>query len=118
MISVRPGTLVTGIDRWFLEKLLNFDFFWFATPFEHSRSLGFIMPDKDVPAKMPLTLAVDLSETEREKILLFDPENTVFYSEEWRENASVVASFVRNIVNFRDGKADFVKKDYKITPFA
>ena len=117
MISVRPGTLVTGIDRWFLEKLLDFDFFWFADPFEHSKSLGFITPDKDVPVKVPLTLVVDLSETDREKLLSFDPENTVFYSEEWRENASVVASFVRNIVNFRDGEADFVKKDYKITPF-
>lgn len=118
MISVRPDTLVTGIDRWFLEKLIDFDFFWFASPFEHSKSLGFITPDKDVPVKMPVTLVVDLSETEREKILSFDPANTVFYSEEWRENASVAASFVRNIVNFRDGKADFVKKDHKIRPFS
>ena len=115
MISVSPDTLVTGIDRWFLEKLLDSDFFWFASPFEHSGSLGFITPDKDVPVKLPIMLVVDLSETEKEKILSFDPAKTVFYSEEWRENASFVASFVKNIVNFREGKPDFVKKDYKIT---
>lgn len=118
MISVQPDTLVTGIDRWYLEKLLDFDFFWFATPFEHSKSLGFIAADKVVSAKIPVTLVVDLSEIEKESVLSFDPAKTVFYSEEWRDNASVVASFVKNIVNFRNGKPDFVKKDYRITPFS
>lgn len=118
MISVKPDTLVTGIDRWFLEKLLESDFFWYAAPFEHSKSLGFIMPDKYIRKKIPAVLVVDLSEAEREKILLFDPAETVFYSEEWRENASVAASFVKNIVNFKNGTPDFVKKDYRITPLA
>ncbi|MBO4699263.1 hypothetical protein J5690_06595 [bacterium] len=114
MISVTPDTLVTGIDRWYLEKLIDFDFFWYANPFEHSKSHGFIVPDKDFSLKIPVTLVVDLSEAAQESLFSFDPANTVFYSEEWRENASVVASFVRNIVNFSEGRADFVKKDYKI----
>lgn len=116
MISISPDTLVTGIDRWYLEKLVDFDFFWYANPFEHSKSCGFIVPRKDFSLKIPATLVVDLSETDKDALFSFDPANTVFYSEEWRENASVVASFVRNIVNFCDGKPDFVKKDYKITP--
>ncbi len=114
MISVLPDTLVTGIDRWFLEKLLEFDFFWYANPFEHSKSKGFIIPRRDFSLKIPVKLVVDLSETETGTLFSFDPANTVFYSEEWRGNASVAASFVRNIVNFSDSKADFVKKDYKI----
>lgn len=118
MISVQPDTLVTGIDRWYLEKLLDFDFFWFATPFGHSKSLGFIAADKVVPAKIPVTLVVDLSEIEKESVLSFDPAKTVFYSEEWRDNASIAASFVKNIVSFRDGNPDSVKKDYRITPFS
>ena len=116
MISVTPDTLVTGIDRWYLEKLINFDFFWYAAPFEHSKSRGFIVPKQNFLPKIPVNLVVDLSETGREDVFLFDPAETVFYSEEWRENASVVASFVRNIVNFSDGSPDFVKKDYKIMP--
>ena len=114
MISVKPDTLVTGIDRWYLEKLLDFDFFWYSLPFEHSKSKGFILPQKDFSLKIPAVLVVDLSETEKENIFSFDPANTVFYSEEWRGNASAVASFVGNIVNFSNGKADFVKKDHKI----
>ncbi len=114
MISVKPDTLVTGIDRWYLEKLLDFDFFWYSLPFEHSKSKGFILPQKDFSLKIPAVLVVDLSESEKENLFLFDPANTVFYSEEWRGNASTAASFVRNIVNFTDGKAVFVKKDYKI----
>ncbi len=114
MITVTPDTLVTGIDRWYLEKLLDFDFFWYAQPFEHSKSKGFIVPKKDFSLKIPMTLVVDLSETGKDAVFSFDPAKTVFYSEEWRENASVAASFVRNIVNFSNGRADFVKKDYRI----
>ena len=114
MISVQPDTLVTGIDRWHLEKLLDFDFFWYANPFEHSKSQGFILPQKDFSLKIPVTLVVDLSETEKESVFSFDPAKTVFYSEEWRGNASAAASFVKNIVNFSNGRADFVKKDYRI----
>jgi len=114
MISVQPDTLVTGIDRWYLEKLLDFDFLWYAEPFEHSKSKGFIVPNKDFSMKIPMVLVVDLSEVEKESLFSFDPANTVFYSEEWRENASAVASFVKNIVNFAEGRSDFVKKDYKI----
>lgn len=114
MISVKPDTLVTGIDRWYLEKLLDFDFFWYSFPFEHSKSKGFILPQKDFSLKIPAVLVVDLSETEKENLFSFDPASTVFYSEEWRGNASVVASFVGNIVNFAGGKADFVKKEHKI----
>ena len=114
MTAVTPDTLVTGIDRWYLEKLLDFDFFWYAHPFEHSKSKGFILPDKDFSLKIPMTLVVDLSETGKDALFSFDPAKTVFYSEEWRENASAAASFVRNIVNFSNGRADFVKKDYKI----
>lgn len=114
MITVTPDTLVTGFDRWYLEKLLDFDFFWYAQPFEHSKSKGFIVPKKDFSLKIPMTLVVDLSETGKDAVFSFDPAKTVFYSEEWRENASTAASFVRNIVNFSNGKADFVKKDYKI----
>ena len=116
MISVSPDTLVTGIDRWYLEKLLDFDFFWYANPFEHSKSKGFIVPDKDFSLKIPVVLVVDLSEIGKDSVFSFDPSNTVFYSEDWRDNASTVASFVRNIVNFSDGVPDFVKKDYKIIP--
>ena len=65
--------------------------------------------------RIPAVLVVDLSEIEKESLFSFDPANTVFYSEEWRGNASSVASFVRNIVDFSGGKCDFVKKDYKIT---
>ena len=114
MTAVTPDTLVTGIDRWYLEKLLDFDFFWYAHPFEHSKSKGFILPEKDFSLKIPMTLVVDLSETGKDALFSFDPAKTVFYSEEWRENASAAASFVRNIVNFSNGRADFVKKDYKI----
>ena len=114
MTAVTPDTLVTGIDRWYLEKLLDFDFFWYAHPFEHSKSKGFILPQKDFSLKIPVTLVVDLSETGKESVFSFDPAKTVFYSEEWRGNASAAASFVRNIVNFSNGRADFVKKDYKI----
>lgn len=115
MTAVTPDTLVTGIDRWYLEKLLDFDFFWYAHPFEHSKSKGFILPQKDFSLKIPVTLVVDLSETGKESVFSFDPAKTVFYSEEWRGNASAAASFVRNIVNFSNGRADFVKKDYRIT---
>jgi hypothetical protein len=114
MISVTTDTLVTGIDRWYLEKLLDFDFFWYSLPFEHSGSKGFILPRSGFSLKTPVKLVVDLSETEKDDIFLFDPANTVFYSEEWRGNASVAASFVKNIVDFSGGKGDFVKKDYKI----
>ena len=115
MTAVQPDTLVTGIDRWYLEKLIDFDFFWYANPFEHSKSQGFIVPKKDFSLKIPMTLVVDLSETEKESIFSFDPSKTVFYSEEWRGNASLAASFVKNIVSFSNGRADFVKKDYRIT---
>ena len=115
MTAVTPDTLVTGIDRWYLEKLLDFDFFWYAHPFEHSKSKGFILPQKDFSLKIPVTLVVDLSETGKESVFSFDPAKTVFYSEEWRGNASAAASFVRNIVSFSNGRADFVKKDYRIT---
>lgn len=115
MITVTPDTLVTGINRWYLEKLLDFDFFWYAHPFEHSKSKGFILPQKDFSLKIPVTLVVDLSETEKESVFSFDPAKTVFYSEEWRGNASAAASFVRNIVSFSNGRTDFVKKDYRIT---
>ena len=118
MISVTTDTLVTGIDRWYLERLLDFDFFWYSLPFEHSKSKGFIMPRSDFSMKMPVKLVVDLSETENGNIFSFDPANTVFYSEEWRGNASVVASFVKNIVNFSNGKSDFVKKDHRIVSTA
>lgn len=114
MTAVTPDTLVTGIDRWYLEKLLDFDFFWYAHPFEHSKSKGFILPQKDFSLKIPVTLVVDLSETGKESVFSFDPSKTVFYSEEWRGNASAAASFVRNIVSFSNGRADFVKKDYRI----
>ena len=114
MISVQPDTLVTGIDRWFLEKLLDFDFFWYANPFEHSRSQGFILPQKYLSLKIPAVLVVDLAEIEKDSVFSFDPANTVFYSEEWRGNASIAASFVKNIVNFSNGRADLVKKDHKI----
>ncbi|MBQ4438155.1 hypothetical protein II898_04685 [bacterium] len=114
MITVTPDTLVTGIDRWYLEKLLDFDFFWYAQPFEHSKSKGFIVPKKDFSLKIPMTLVVDLSETGKDAVFSFDPAKTVFYSEEWRGNASTAASFVKNIVNFSNGRADFVKKDYRI----
>ena len=114
MISVQPDTLVTGIDRWHLEKLLDFDFFWYAYPFEHSKSKGFILPQKDFSMKIPMNLVVDLSETEKDTLFSFDPASTVFYSEEWRGNASAVASFVKNIVNFSEDRVDFVKKDHRI----
>lgn len=114
MISVRSDTLVTGIDRWHLEKLINFDFFWYANPFEHSKSKGFILPKQDFSIKIPVILVVDLSEVEKESVFSFDPAKTIFYSEEWRGNASTVASFVRNIVDFSGGKYDFVKRDYQI----
>ena len=114
MISVKPDTLVTGIDRWYLEKLLDFDFFWYANPFEHSKSQGFILPQKNFSLKIPAVLVVDLGEIEKEAVFSFDPANTVFYSEEWRGNASAVASFAGNIVNFSNGQADFVKKDHRI----
>ena len=114
MTTVQPDTLVTGIDRWYLEKLIDFDFFWYANPFEHSKSKGFILPKKDFSIKIPVTLVVDLSEVGKESVFSFDPAKTVFYSEEWRENASTVASFVRNIVDFSGGKSDFVKRDYQI----
>jgi len=114
MISIEPDTLVTGIDRWYLEKLLDCDFFWYSLPFEHSKSKGFILPNKKFSMKMPVILVVDLSETEQETVFSFDPANTIFYSEEWRGNASIAASFVKNIVNFTKGRSDFVKKDYKI----
>ena len=114
MISVQPDTLVTGIDRWYLEKLLDFDFFWYANPFEYSKSKGFIVPNKDFSLKIPVTLVVDLGEIEKDSVFSFDPVSTVFYSEDWRGNASTVASFVRNIVSFSEGIADFVKKDYRI----
>ena len=114
MISVQPDTLVTGIDRWYLEKLIDYDFFWYASPFEHSKSKGFILPKKEFSLKIPVILVVDLGETEKESVFSFDPVNTVFYSEEWRGNASVVASFVGNIIDFSGGKCDLVKKNHRI----
>lgn len=117
LISVRPETLVTGVDRWHLERLLDFDFIWYSMPFEHSRSQGFIIPGKEFSVKLPLVLAVDLSEAQETDLLSFDQKNTVFYSEEWNLTASSAASFVRNIVNFSNGKWDVVKKDHRIVPF-
>lgn len=110
-------TLVVGIDRWRFERLIAGDFFWFADPFEHSKSCGFIAPQKKFTLKIPCLLAVDLAEAVDTDLLSFDPAATVFYSESWGQGAASVASFVRNIVVFRGGKRDTVKKDFIIREF-
>ena len=116
MFILQPDTLVSGVDKWSVEKFCDFDFFWYSRPFEHSKSKGFITPEVGIPKQFPINIVVDLSEINDVDPFLFDLKKTVFYSEDWRGNASVVASFIKNIFRFCDGKWDFVKKDYKIVP--
>lgn len=115
MLTISPDTLVAGIDKWYVENCMNCDFFWFGHPFENSKAKGFIFPKKEFSVKMPVTLIVDLSETTETDIFSFDPKNTVFYSEDWVTDASIVASFIKNIINFKDGFPDIIKKDYQLT---
>lgn len=115
MIAIPTETLVTGIDKWFIENCVSGDFFWFGHPFDNSRAKGFIAPQKEFSMKLPVTLIVDLAETFETDLLSFDLKNTIFYSEEWKTDASKVASFIKNIINFKDGVPDTVKKDHKLT---
>lgn len=114
---IGADTLLTGVDRWFAERLIEGDFFWFVRPFEHSRSCGFIAPQKRFSLKIPCLLVVDLADSVETDLLSFDPAKTVFYSESWGAEAAYVASFVKNIVMFRGGKRDVVKKDFIIQEF-
>jgi hypothetical protein len=114
---IGAGTLVVGIDRWYAERLIEGDFFWFANPFGHSKSCGFIAPQKRFSLRIPCLLAVDLADAAETDPLSFDPASTIFYSESWSAKAASVASFVRNIVMFRGGKRDVVKKDFIIQEF-
>ncbi len=107
-------TLVIGIDKWFVENCVKGDFFWFGHPFENSKANGFIAPQKEFSIKLPVTLVVDLSEATEADILSFDLENTIFYSEEWKGDASKVASFIKNIIYFNNGVPDIVKKDHNL----
>ncbi|HQI06207.1 MAG TPA: hypothetical protein PL195_13180 [bacterium] len=114
MIVIPKETLVIGIDKWFVENCVKGDFFWFGHPFENSKTKGFISPQKEFSIELPVTLIVDLSEATEADILSFDLGNTIFYSEEWKGDASKVASFIKNIINFKDGVPDIVKKDHQL----
>lgn len=114
MIQIYPETLVVGLDKWSLEKYLNFDFFWYSRPFEHSKSKGFIIPSGDFIVKIPFVTIVDVEESFDCDFFSFDLSKTIFYSEEWLYSASKIASFIKNIVCFKEAKADIVKQNYKI----
>jgi hypothetical protein len=115
VLVISPDTLVTGIDKWHVENCMKGDFFWFGHPFENSKAKGFITPKKEFSMKLPVTLIVDLSETTETDVLSFDLKNTVFYSEEWVKDASIVASFIKNIIHFKNGIPDIVKKEHLLT---
>jgi len=115
LILVIPAeTLVVNIDKWYVENCVEGDFFWFGHPFDNSKAKGFITPLKEFSMKLPVTLIVDLAEASETDILSFNLENTIFYSEEWKGDASKVASFIKNIINFKNGIPDIVKKDHKL----
>jgi hypothetical protein len=115
IVSIPTETLVTGIDKWFVENCVKGDFFWLGHPFDNSKAKGFITPQKEFSIKLPVTLIVDLAEASETDILSFDLANTIFYSEYWKGDASKIASFIKNIINFKDGIPDIVKKDHKLT---
>lgn len=115
MIRLSTDTLITGIDRWHVENIMpGKDFFWFGHPFKRSRSLGFIYTEKPFVADIPQTLIVDLEDSGHLDPVSFNISYCIFYSGKWTGPASRVASFIRNIIYFRDGSANIIKKDYKI----
>lgn len=115
MIVIPSETLVVNVDRWHVENCIEGDFFWFGHPFENSKAKGFIAPQKEFSIKLPVMLIVDIAETTETDIMSFDLENTVFYSEEWNADASKIASFIKNIIIFKDCVPDFVKKEHRLT---
>lgn len=112
MITIVPNTLVTGIDKWHVENLMNCDFFWFGHPFERSASKGFIFTEKPFTMKMNFPLIVDLEDASHLNPLTFFQDNTVFFSENWNHRASDVASFIKNIIYFNNSKEYLIKKDH------
>lgn len=112
MFNVIPNTLVIGTDKWHLENLINGNFFWFGHPFEKSRSKGFIFTEKPFKTVLPFTLIVDLEESSHLDPLTFLPSNTVFYSETWSNKTSSVASFIKNIIYFKNYKVQIIKNNY------
>ena len=115
MIRLSTDTLITGIDKWHVENIMpEKDFFWFGHPFEKSKALGFIYTEKPFVADIKKTVIVDLDVSGLLDPATFKIEKSVFYSEKWTGSASKVASFIKNIILFRDKTAYLIKKDYKI----
>lgn len=115
MIRLSADTLISGIDKWHVENLMpDRNFFWFGHPFEKSGSLGFIYTEKPFVTEIPNILIVDLEDSGHLDPVNFNISKCLFYSEKWAGPASKVASFIRNIVYFRNGSGYFIKKDYKI----
>ncbi|HNW83565.1 MAG TPA: hypothetical protein PKG52_11820 [bacterium] len=112
MISLFPDTLVTGIDKWHIENLMNCNFFWFGHPFEKSIAKGFIFTEKPFLTKIDFTVIVDLEDASHLNPLTFSTSNTIFYSENWNHSASQVASFIKNIIYFNNSKEYFIKKNH------
>lgn len=112
MIKILPGTLVTGIDKWHLENLMDKEFLWFGHPFEKSAAKGFIFTEKPFSANIDFTVIVDLEDAYHLNPLTFSLDSTVFYCESWTNSASKVASFIKNIVYFNNGKEYFIKKNH------
>lgn len=112
MTAIIPDTLVTGIDKWHIENLMNCDFFWFGHPFERSTAKGFIFTERPFSANIDFTVIVDLEDAYHLNPLTFSLDSTVFYSENWNHRTSNVASFIKNIIYFNNGKKYFIKKDY------
>lgn len=112
MITIFPDTLVTGTDKWHIENLINGDFFWFGHPFEGSKSSGFIFTQKPFTTDISNTLIIDLEESAHLDPVTFLTASSIFYCENWDSRASKVASFIKNIVYFKDGKEYFIKKDH------
>ncbi|MGI6395181.1 MAG: hypothetical protein ACOX2F_10740 [bacterium] len=112
--KVLTNTLVIGADKWFVENCIAEEFIWLGYPFENSKAKAFITPVKKKPLNISFTLVVDLAEAFEADLLALNPDNTIFYSEKWQDEASKVASFIKNIVVFKENSFDIVKKDYKI----
>ena len=89
-------------------------FLWLGLPFNNSSAKGFIEPAERFKIKTPFPILIDLEECGDIDLLGFNYENCIFFSENWIQTASKVASVVKNITFFKDYRQFTIKKDYII----
>ncbi len=114
MLRIVSNTFISGIDKWHLENMVDFDFFWHSHPFENSKCKGFILPDVKLKKGIGMPVIIDVAEVKNIDVTLIDIENAVFYSEYWSTLSAIYATVAKNVITFYENVPMVIKENYKM----